>query len=265
MVKASPVLPMKPTTSPALDSVRAQVGRRVAGEVRVVELVADAVSDPEAPAAELLPADAVDRAVRDGDDRRPERREDVVAVMPVAGDITAEGAVGVDEVGWPDDREDVVVQGERRCDLQRLPARGSSPGLVARRGGRAPRSCGRRRSLRCAQARAADEQRRPGREAPVPLQDVDGERTGCNAAACRRQRSRGAGDEVTPLLQRDSFPSAEIGVSAIDAELHDRRELRGSELESDAACCDRTGEERQRTQLCVPARRALCRARGLAE
>ena len=58
--------------------------RRVGGEMRVVELVAPVVAEPEPPAADLVPADGEDGPVRDREERRAERREDVVAVVPAA-------------------------------------------------------------------------------------------------------------------------------------------------------------------------------------
>ena len=50
----------------------------------VVELVAAAVAQPEAPAADLVPADREDGAVRHGEQRGAERREQVLAVVPAA-------------------------------------------------------------------------------------------------------------------------------------------------------------------------------------
>ncbi len=85
---------------------------RIAGEVRVVELVGEPIAHPEAPAAEPPPADPVQGPVRDSDDRRSERREDVVAVMP--GDVAPGGAVAIAEGGRSGNREDVVLQAERR-------------------------------------------------------------------------------------------------------------------------------------------------------
>ena len=61
--------------------------RRVRREMGVVELVPGAVAEPEAPAADVVPADREHRAVGDGEERRPERREDVLAVVPAAGDV----------------------------------------------------------------------------------------------------------------------------------------------------------------------------------
>jgi hypothetical protein len=72
---------MKPITSPAWTScpfARAGEGR----EVRVVELVSLPVAQPEPVAAEVVPADREDRAVGDREERRAERGEDVLAVMP---------------------------------------------------------------------------------------------------------------------------------------------------------------------------------------
>src|SRR5207248_1347179 len=78
---------------------------RVAREVRVVETVAPAVAEPEAPAADPVPADREDGPVRHREHRTAERREEVVAVMPAAGDVAAQAAVGVAPVG-------VAVHGE---------------------------------------------------------------------------------------------------------------------------------------------------------
>src|SRR5512132_1787466 len=64
--------------------------RGVRREVRVVELVPPAVAEPETPAADLVPADGEDGAVRDGENRSAERREDVVAVVP--GHVGPRGA-----------------------------------------------------------------------------------------------------------------------------------------------------------------------------
>ena len=55
--------------------------------MRVVELVALRVAEPEPPAADLVPADRVHDAVCDGEQRCAERREDVLAVMPAADEI----------------------------------------------------------------------------------------------------------------------------------------------------------------------------------
>ena len=56
--------------------------RRERREMGVVELVALPVTQPEPVAAEVVPADGEDGPVGDGEERGPERREDVLAVMP---------------------------------------------------------------------------------------------------------------------------------------------------------------------------------------
>ena len=61
---ASPVLPTKPSTSPALTCAPLPRERREGGEVRVVELVALRVAQPEPVAADVVPADREDRARR---------------------------------------------------------------------------------------------------------------------------------------------------------------------------------------------------------
>ena len=55
----------------------------------VVELVSRPVAEPEAPTADVVPADGEDGAVRDREERRPERGEDVLAVVPAALDVAA--------------------------------------------------------------------------------------------------------------------------------------------------------------------------------
>src|SRR5579862_3780136 len=99
-----------------------QSERAVAGEVGVVELVAGAIADPEPPAAELLPADTVQRPGGHGDDRRSERGEDVVAVVPAAGNVAARRAVGVAERDGARDREVVWAAVERRRQDRKLMA-----------------------------------------------------------------------------------------------------------------------------------------------
>ena len=58
--------------------------RRVRGQVGVVVLVSGAVTEPEAVAADFVPADGEHRAGCDRENGRAERREDVVTVMPAA-------------------------------------------------------------------------------------------------------------------------------------------------------------------------------------
>jgi hypothetical protein len=83
--------------------------RRVGGEVGVVELVSALVAEPEAVAADVVPADLEDGAVGDREDRRAEGGEDVVAVVPAAGDVTARRPEGIAVPGGTVHREDVAV------------------------------------------------------------------------------------------------------------------------------------------------------------
>ena len=71
---ASPVSPTKPITSPASDAPSLDGERRVGGEVRVVELVALRVAQPESVAADPVEADRVQRPVGDREERRTRRR-----------------------------------------------------------------------------------------------------------------------------------------------------------------------------------------------
>src|SRR5262245_43142284 len=82
--------------------------RRIAREMRVVELVGCPVSHPETPASERVPADAVDRSGGDRDDRRAERGEDVVAVVPLPVNVASERAVGIAIACDTDDGKDVL-------------------------------------------------------------------------------------------------------------------------------------------------------------
>ena len=67
-----------------LDLAAVDRERRVGREMRVVELVAGPVAQPQPPAADVVPADREHRPVGDREQRRPERREDVLTVMPAA-------------------------------------------------------------------------------------------------------------------------------------------------------------------------------------
>ena len=124
MPSASPVLPTKPSTVPARTCALFERVRRVRREVRVVELVPRAVAEPEPPAADLVPADGEDGAVRDGEDRRAERREDVVAVVP--GHVRARRAERVPVGRVAVHREDVPagrqlrLHGRDRADRRLL-------------------------------------------------------------------------------------------------------------------------------------------------
>src|SRR6186713_1784491 len=96
--------------------------------MRIVELVGCRVPHPEPPAAALVPADAVDRSVRDRHDRGAECGEDVVAVVPFPVDVASERAVGIAVACATDDGEYVVTLTEQRCDLER--PRDSAPMLL---------------------------------------------------------------------------------------------------------------------------------------
>jgi hypothetical protein len=118
----------------------------------------------------------VDGSAGDGDDGGSERREDVVAVVPVARDVAPKGAVGVDVVGGAGDGEHEVTLSERRCHGQRLAGR--APGLLpsASRGdARALLRVSHRGGLRHAQGSGPKQQRRPRRQISMGLYEVDRE------------------------------------------------------------------------------------------
>ena len=91
--------------------------RREGGQVGEVELVPLAVAEPEAEAADVVPADREDRPVGDGENRRAERGEDVLAVVP--GDGGPRRAVRVRERRRTVDREDVPARRQRGVDVRR--------------------------------------------------------------------------------------------------------------------------------------------------
>ena len=108
----------EPDHLPGLDMRSVEGGSREGGEVRVVELVAGLVDDPEPVAADLVEADGEDDAVGARDERLAECPEDVVAV--VVGDVGSLGAEGVDVRRRAVDREDIAAGGELRLHLERL-------------------------------------------------------------------------------------------------------------------------------------------------
>src|SRR4029079_8160063 len=83
----------------------------------VVELVAGIVAQPEPPAADVVPAHREERPVRDREQRRPVRCDEILAVVPFSGDVRPEGTERVPEGGGPEDREDVAATRESRGDL----------------------------------------------------------------------------------------------------------------------------------------------------
>ncbi len=87
---------------------------RVPGQMRVVEIVAGVIDEPESPSADPVPADREDRPVGDGDDGCAERGEEIVTVVPAAGDVRPLATVGVAPVGARGDREGVRAAERRR-------------------------------------------------------------------------------------------------------------------------------------------------------
>src|SRR5207248_8863539 len=125
--------------------------------------VAAVVSEPESPAAHLVPPDGEDGAVLDGEYGRAQRREDVVSVVPATGHIAAQRTVGVGVRGVAVDRENVSALAELRLDVERLADDGRDSvvlrGLGMLGGGRRlRRGDGRRRRLArlCVRFRVAD-------------------------------------------------------------------------------------------------------------
>ncbi len=149
-----PRAPDEPEHVACLDGPSRDGERRVRAEVRVVELVPRGVAEPEAPAADVVPADREERPVRDGEDGGAGRRDEVLAVVPLARDVGPEGAERVAERRRAEQREHVPAVAESRGDLRRRlhqfrrDAGDRATGLARgrrRRAGRGPRP--RRRPL----------------------------------------------------------------------------------------------------------------------
>src|SRR6266496_3419978 len=183
-------------------------------KVRVVELVALRVAQPEAVAANVVPADREDDPVGAGEDRGSERREDVVAVVPVPGHVTPEGAESVDERDGPVNGEDVAAGGQLRMETgrnrqERRPAAVAALAVALRlRGLRGLLAAFRRGRDRLVLLRGrrldvhlgvADLDLRPGRDAVVGRGQVDVER---RDEAVEGLRAAGAGCPVETFLER---------------------------------------------------------------
>jgi hypothetical protein len=144
-------------------------------EVSVVVVVAVVVAKPEAVAADAVPADVEEGPVRNGQERSPDRRKDVVPVVP-AGRGAARAEV-VCERGRPVDREDETLRrdlgldaGRRVLHDRRLRRRLGSRGRRGRlRSRRRHRIRLRRLGLRRARGglRITDEDLAPGRQPAV--------------------------------------------------------------------------------------------------
>ena len=183
-------LPHEPEHVACLDLPAVDGERRVGREMRVVELVAGPVAEPEAPAADVVPADREHRPVGDREQRRSERREDVLAVMPAARD---------------------VARGERRTCPRTRPAR--RPGRRSRRSraGRSPRAPGRTSSGGA--PRGSTFPARAGRSAGSP--GAPAERLGGHRRL-RRRASAGAADAgAETRADLDQLPAASPPWSAI--------------------------------------------------
>ncbi len=86
-------------------------------EVRVVELVAGGILQPEAEPADVVPPDRVDDPVGDGENRSAQRSEDVLAVVPAG--CRARGVEGVRVRRSAVDREDVAALRQTRDHVRR--------------------------------------------------------------------------------------------------------------------------------------------------
>jgi len=109
----------EPEHVPRLHALARHRERGVRAQMRVVELVAEGVAEPEAPAADVVPADREEGAVGDREHRRSRWRDEVLAVVPLAGDVPSVGAERVAEGGGPEEREHIAALAEPRRDLRR--------------------------------------------------------------------------------------------------------------------------------------------------
>ena len=162
-MNASPRIADEPDHVAATDGAIVSSEPRVAGEMRVVEVVARVIHEPEPPAADSVPADREDRAVGDRDDRSPERSEEIVAVVPVAGNIRPLPAVRVAPVGGAATGKTYApssggvpsaVRRSRACAGRRSSASSSAGASGSRRRGFGVVVVGRRRGGACRRAGA---------------------------------------------------------------------------------------------------------------
>ncbi len=187
--------------------------RRVGGEVRVVEVVAAVVAQPQPVAADLDEAHGVDRPVRDREHRRSRWREDVLAVVPAPRDVRPRGAEAVAERHVVAEyREDVAAGREPRRDLGR--------------GEHGPSWDRRARVLRLGrlwQIRA-DGDRRSGRSRRRPGRPGSG-------AGLRDRDGRGAGNDDLASGGEASVVGEQPDTQAGDRRLRSRRtRLRASDV-----------------------------------
>ena len=179
----------EPEHGAGLDLGAVHRNRRVRGEVRVVELVALGVDEPEPVPADLVPAHREDDAVGDREGGRAVRREDVVAVVPGRRAIRAEG---VDERRGAPDREDVAALAQRRGDLRDRAVRGRDQRQVVGRLRRDAADVGLGGGARSGDLGArlgpADEDLASGREPAVVAREMDVERGDKAAVAAASER-----------------------------------------------------------------------------
>ena len=142
--------------------------------MRVVELVAGPIAEPEPEAADVVPADGEDRAVRDGEDRLAELAEDVLAVVPAGARA------------WRRRR----CRRTRRC---RRPGRRSGPESARR--SRRPAARGR------SAARALRRRRPPRSGGPLPVR----------AARMAAERARPRARPRPPCAAAASPPASRSG------------------------------------------------------
>ena len=187
----------------------------------VVELVSLLVEQPEAVAADLVPADREKRAVGTRHERLAELAEDVVAV--VVRDVGAKRPERVDVRGGAVHREDVAARSQLRLHVQglRLGLAGLLGRAVLRRVARARCLGDRRRGVRLARRRHLRRWRRrlhgdvddadldlaAGRQAGVVRGQSDVELDDAAPVAARARRRAGvdrlpAHDQLTPVAKR---------------------------------------------------------------
>ena len=232
----------------------------------VVERVPLLVGQPEPPAAELVPAHEAQRPSRDRDDRRAERREQVVAVMPAVVDVVAARAVRVDVRGAAVDREDVVrrLVAEPRHRGERLRQPGLVPVMPFRRllrvcraavvcaGGRVVLGLGLVQDLRGRAEREGD--RRARGQAVMRCEELHDER-GLEPSDCLLER------RLAPAADAHGVSGAERHGRAVDREAADRPQ---PVCRRDASRRDGAAEQRHRLERDMG--RLACRAgRGRGE
>jgi hypothetical protein len=233
----------------AAADARALAGeRREAGQVRVVEVVAVVVEQPQPPPAEVVPADVVERAVLHGQERRAGGHEDVDPLVearrrprraPVVGEVVGGGAQHREHVAAVEQLGAARVVDQRHVGGARLRGgRGGRDDLVGRvDGGRpvAARGAGSRCRRRGPGVGVAHEDLGARRQPAVLLADpqVQGDGEGAGRGRALRGVDRLLDHQVADAVEHDHPVRARLDRLAGHDQAVDARAQRAARVLAD--------------------------------